>query len=50
MAEQKKKRKAGIKRGKVRNPDLPRTKIGDWGFSKIISEIEKAIDLFYRRK
>lgn len=43
-------KKAGIKRGKKRNINAPKTKVKDWGFDKIISIIDRAIDLIYRSR
>ncbi len=50
MAKYRVEKKAGIKRGNKRNPKLPRTKVTNWGLSKVISEIDRVIDLIYRRK
>lgn len=45
------KKKARIRRGNKRKYSklLPPTKVNDFGFSRIISEIDKAIDLLYRK-
>jgi hypothetical protein len=43
-------KKAGIKRGKVRNLNLPRTKVVGWGMNKTLLQIERAMDLLYRKK
>jgi hypothetical protein len=46
------KKKAGIRRGKKRKYSklTPPTKVNDdFGFSRIISELDKFIDLLYRR-
>jgi len=44
--------KAGISRRKKRkiNINAPKTKVKDWGFDKIISKIDSAINLIYRRR
>lgn len=44
------KRVAGLRRKVVRNPELPKTIIKDWGNSNIISQIERAIELIGRRR
>jgi hypothetical protein len=46
------KKKAGIRRGNKRkyNDLLPPTKVNNFGFSRLINNIDKAIDLLYRRR
>ena len=41
---------ARLRRKNIRNPQLPKTIIKDWGNSKIISQIDRAIELIDRRR
>ena len=50
MAKQRRKKKLAIKRRNITKTNLPKTKVKDMGLSKIISKIDRAIEIIDRRK